>query len=993
MSPSATQWERVLAGASAGERFIVLDVDRTIIDTTAWFHACMTPGLLLQTESVPAFEDLNARRFATSPTLADDAFRRQTLALIEPQVSAQFLDRLAELPRWASLFRLGKPTDALRLFVAGQITARRVGHHADFLHVLRLHRRLRADQLRVLFLSSGYRPFIEGVVSEVLGSAAAGLRFDIVASELDFRDGRAIETEHVDQFRKETFVQALLDRRVKIDLLADDSPENPGLFTAVESAGGVALRIQHTGRGARNPTWAAHLASMRAITPEGLGRLVPSIAAKPPDLPPFVSLLGGLTDAAGIARLPTGRFEAALVRLSDRLTAPADRLELQRAFGDLTTEAGGVRLLRGTAYYGWLPPHLHPRLEPLERRLVHQAQLALRAYSIVRGANLLQADDLNDDERLLLFVILDHLINSTVCAIHMLEQRELSGGLVDTLDVGSALSALADHLFDLTYALFSGTSRVDVDAGAPVRAADALDAVLKSPEGFRGMRELDHPVVLYATAARIMEHQVDGQGYDYLVSFPYGGIELGFAVRALHRLRHPERPPPALAHCHFSSKKEMRGECGPVDYASDHWLDPFVPARYATALSDMRSGGRRVLLVDNNVTTFASLARVKAVCARWGNEAHAAVAAINYENIRRYIVEEAPYEPLDPAWARVLDIPPVGDYVTAFNTWGTCEKSRTLTAAFQSLPAPSIAMPHRRVLSRGFVFKACRVHNVYDLAVVLAAGANMIGLHAVYPDAFDYLRRQTPFGPSSLDHAFDPALPLAWLEIESIRLLQASAPAGLRQALLFEEALPPEAIGACCAAYGMDPPAIWIQLQHRTTADHLRQVRSRLGCGLIAAAGLQQTDLGAYLAALSPALNPDRDFVLLDMSKHQPDLIARRAAPVTLEEKRRWLVRAAAALRGLDVPLLLADDIPPEDMTAAAEVLIREGVCVAGFDTQNILELPAHEQAYASLRSDGGVAPARIRKCVSRANAWGDSVRRWADRRTLVRSTRLSHAG
>ena len=43
--------------------FIVLDVDRTIINTTSWYQACMCPNLLIREEFTKDFKKINDSNF------------------------------------------------------------------------------------------------------------------------------------------------------------------------------------------------------------------------------------------------------------------------------------------------------------------------------------------------------------------------------------------------------------------------------------------------------------------------------------------------------------------------------------------------------------------------------------------------------------------------------------------------------------------------------------------------------------------------------------------------------------------------------------------------------------------------------------------------------------------------------------------------------------------------------------------------------------------
>ena len=51
--------ERLLFEISKDNKYIILDVDRTIISGTAWFRACSTPNLLINDIEIEEFLRLN----------------------------------------------------------------------------------------------------------------------------------------------------------------------------------------------------------------------------------------------------------------------------------------------------------------------------------------------------------------------------------------------------------------------------------------------------------------------------------------------------------------------------------------------------------------------------------------------------------------------------------------------------------------------------------------------------------------------------------------------------------------------------------------------------------------------------------------------------------------------------------------------------------------------------------------------------------------------
>ena len=74
--------ELLISDIYESEKYAILDVDRTIINGTAWFRACATPDLLISKEERDYFLQLNSQVYEFK-SLPPEIFRKETLALIE----------------------------------------------------------------------------------------------------------------------------------------------------------------------------------------------------------------------------------------------------------------------------------------------------------------------------------------------------------------------------------------------------------------------------------------------------------------------------------------------------------------------------------------------------------------------------------------------------------------------------------------------------------------------------------------------------------------------------------------------------------------------------------------------------------------------------------------------------------------------------------------------------------------------------------------------
>ena len=199
----------------------------------------------------------------------------------------------------------------------------------------------------------------------------------------------------------------------------------------------------------------------------------------------------------------------------------------------------------------------------------------------------------------------------------------------------------------------------------------------------QGMRELDDPFIITLSILSLLKQmETKKRQYNMIIDFPYGGTELGFAFISIVKLLHSNMKLPEVIHCFYSSKKILRDPSIARKLETAQWLFNFIPKHYHNKIKELLKQKGRILLYDNNVTTFGTLADVKHFFKKVYNiTADSTVAAIYYKNISKYLLGRKS-EPLTSDWENVLDYKPVSDYITAFNTWGTSRKGRIIEKAF-----------------------------------------------------------------------------------------------------------------------------------------------------------------------------------------------------------------------------------------------------------------------------------------------------------------------
>jgi len=977
---SLTNYDVLTFGSS--DDVIVLDVDRCIINTTAWYHACLTPFLLIPEELIPRFSAANAKAFRQSFPGSKADFRSEVLSLIEERLSSNFVNLVRHVVAPGLPIQEGTLTNDYRLYLAGKYSAETLCLYPAVGDYLRFAQRFYGHRLRVLFLSSGYEGFIHGLVENLLQRARIlKLRYEVIGSKLRFQNGRAHELWHNCQRAKQMVVEDILRQGARIRLLADDSRDNLELFAVVERAGGDALLVKHEGRADNSESWAAYVTELRTSKLEAelkYGPHTSSLSCTAPlseDVPRFLS---ARADQVGIVRLSLSEYRDALRYIESRAAGASNGTEVTDLISRHVKHVHDCVLLRGDLYYYWIPSSVTGDFRGPGEKWESLFLAADRLLFLTLEASALHCSE----ERplavdALIFSAFDHYCNALVAFLAAFEAAELKGKLRDHLSqLGVRLEEAIERVYRALYRLFARRQWMSLlrEAMQLVPRSDLLRLCKEVFECDKGVRELDDAFVIFASARSLsvrlaLEHVQPA----YIVTFQYGAIELGFALRAILIEEHKSSFLPVLLHCHYSSKLEARSKKA-INYADASWLEQLVPVRHLAKFQAMLAENTSILLYDNNVTTYSTLKRVSAFLASKGCSVTCAVAAVNYKNMKKFFLGEEAAEPVCSDWREILSFNPVCEYVEAFSTWGSGTKSRVLESLYGARQL-SITTLEPTVASgpKQFHFKICRVHNVIDLGIALGHGADFIGIHAVYPCQYRHIGRESRFAPCLWPGVdFDPSLCISFFEVESIRAMQRFMPSGMVQVVVFERPLHASSRQKVIDVYGMSG-RVTLQLQHRFTADYLRELRQQCASPVIAAIGIAQDDFREYFAFLNRTLDPKRDTLLLDLSSHQPQWIEAGASPVPFD-KYRMLRARIELLRGSATKIFVADDVSVSDMKGYVTDLLGAGVPVAGIDIQNAIERPVAEQGYRTIDDGLAVYQARLRKTAESAVAWRQYV-------------------
>lgn len=942
--------------------WVVFDIDRTIINTTSWYHACATPNLFIQESDIATFLQLNEQTFGRNPTISKELFRQKTLGLISNYQQKAKRNYITKNILYQGGYAIGK-----KLFV-----------YKEFITYVRYLSRFYGDSLHVLYLSAGYKPFMEGLIKRIYEKENIGNhRYYVFGSGITSKDGKFVETFFCHNVAKTYMAQSMIAKGASIVFAADDD-DNAELLTIVAKHGGDVLRVQHNKNTKKNTSWHAyithHLSLPVVVERLQKGNTICSFAKRDSFQSPFANVykkLDNRTNKIGIVKLPVTQFTKARRNVFKYISSQQDREKLDRILSQCVFTTHKTVYLRGQLFYS-LPSYITLDTRSNYQRWFELLSLSQKALELLNKHAVIDNWALmRDTEKLLILSFFDHYKNAlliafnTLCYVSIKYPHVIDDRILSHLDwlMRRSVQGYYELLFDVP------TKQIK-QIPPKILYFSQISKLMNTYQPYQqGMRELDDPYVIVSSVISLFkEAAIKKRHYQYLIDFPCGGIELGLAFVAITKIVDKKRVIPHLIHCFYSSKKKLRGEALEESIIKEKWLYAYVPKLYHHLLSAALTDGKKVLLYDNNVTTFSTLADVKDFFQRYNRKKNdTAVAAIYYKNIARFLLGKHA-EPVRIAWNKILTYHPVSDYVTAFNTWGTSEKGKILERIFFSKHKHIAFMPSlKNQAQKQPIFKICRVHNIFDFSLAIHTGANMIGVHAVYPQN-EYTIGQQRHKPLIVHRNDSSVFPIASYERDSIKAMQSYIGSYIRQAIIFEKALPVYYIQKSFHIYGLDKKRTFLQLQHRLNPDYIYLLRRTLHCPLIVVIGLFQDDFQQYFAMLQKH-TLSSDIILLDFSKHQPDILERKG-PYPLVDKITVLKQRIPSLQRNHIPLVIADDVDVNTMKQYLTILKKNNIQVAGIDMQNSVELETALQRYRLIKDHDEIYQILIRKSPDKLTAW-----------------------
>jgi phosphoribosylanthranilate isomerase len=925
------------------KNYIVLDIDRTIIKGTSWYHACKCDNLLIAKDNIPLFDRLNTELFTNGNEKSREQFRIETFNLIEKKITKEGLE-LLNSEKIENNFPPGEYINDEYFKLVGKYTLKKlVNVDNDCITFLMWLYRLFFGKVTFLFLTSGYTQYMKGLIEEYVGLLDEKIEWEVIGSDLSIESGVIKLTNVITQKKKYDIVQNIILGNNHIAFLADDSLDELRLFEIVNENGGYAFKVQYS-QHEKKLNWDELIKKVR--DKECLYKYLVNNSSIRIDSQNSIikeSKMKSRYNQIGILCYSSDEFGYICDTIGDR--------RINEEIEKFIFRKGNNIYLRGELYYYWLPKYINLSSERKIDGWKRNYYSTLQLYKL-----LLAKKEKSKYDYIVAYIVSDYLLSALYLLLYCIEEERKKKQPVDIEDylaIKEAILIANNVIFDIL------CGRDFLNYFEKLEAA--LDGIKLSDlylinMNEKYMLELDDYSTIFSFACNIVKKMGEKlELIDGVISLAYGSTALGYAIKIVIDKYRSE--PIKLFSSHFSYRKH-NNIASYIENEAEY--DEMQEIKCEESL----------LVVDNNVTTFETLSSIKKYLTGKGKKVLCAVPEIDYNNICRWLQNEKKVEVLCDNWFETLDFLPIKPYVTAYDTWGTSEKSKLLEKLFIK---NNISFKVERKENKGYFFehrKICRVHNIYDMQLAIDMGATMIGVHAVVSNKKKYYEQNET---SKIEKKY-PDLPVCDYEIDSINHMISILPSNITPILIVEKKQTVENIERIIALYGMKISESGIQLQFEADSSYISKLIKMGFASVIISIGVTQSDKREYLNNVKGILRKDRDYILVDMSKHQPQLISNGVCNedeiLSFGEKYDKLDEIIYLLKGDDYRVLLADDICPSEFLLLQLKLASNNVNVVGLDMQNNIEEKKEKQKFSSIYNGEKEYMAKIRKSVDKVSKW-----------------------
>lgn len=812
---------------------------------------------------------------------------------------------------------------------------------------------------------------MRGIVDYIKDEFLNGyLDYEIVGSELNILSSKIRESKYINQERKFKYIKGLQREGKKIEFLADDSLTEPRLRNIVIEKGGRFFQPILDSK-TRSLNWDKMIEQINRenIKKELMDSQCIYSIVNCKHTTSFVEWLDSHKNKIGILVLSQVEYKSALDYIERNLSDKCQQKKIKDLIKEFVYLKEEQIYLRSPLFYYWLPPYLAPELYSIREKWNKLIRYSKSLFYCLADCGYFKnrRKKMPYEVKALIYMVFDYLLESVVSILYVFEKESINRESVKQKENTLEISYLCKNICTIIVGLFED-DEVDDAVLEVQKQLSKIDLTL-FPE-FTNlnhyMRELDDNILIYKSGVSILK-SIKGKKliFTHIISFPYGGIVLGFFLNVLLKKKANNEYLPKLMNCHFSSKLQIRKS---VNLQLGSFFD-YIPPIYDQYIREIKEGKASILLYDNNTTTFSTIGIIKEELMELGNEVYGAAVSVNYENICDYLFDCKKYEQLDKHWQNVLDFHPVSEYITAFNTWGTSEKTKILDKIYRNTYHNNTVMKIKkeRIKKENYEYKICRVHNIFDLQRAISAGATMVGIHAVYRDKINYYLSEQKYEPY-FHLGFNTDLPIANLEMISVRKMVEAIPKFIKVVLVIEQLHDIDEIRKCCELYGLNLSNIFLQLQCRVTTENILNIKKSFRNCIISIGALQK-DYSEYFWEIHNVLDPETDYILLDLSVHQPNMISQYTKKGEYF-KEEILEKISSTMSGNVIPILIADDTDPTQMGIYLEILNKAGVYHKGIDMQNSTEVEIKEQKYMIVQEKKCFYLVRIRKSIEKLEEW-----------------------
>lgn len=599
-------------------------------------------------------------------SLPPEIFRKETLALIERKMKKD----IRKYKPSSSAFSLIMLEECF--YRSARLAVKQLIYYQECAEYIKELHELYGNDLQVLFLSSGYRCFIRGVVDSFFEKHFnQPINYYVAGSEININNNRIEETFFMSQSMKQRFVERLIIRGANIVAFADDFVENRDLFDMVKKNGGEALMIDFKKNQQYSTVWKTALQKLKKKKLlESYKRDNSRIKlVEESEDNQFINYLRERINSIGIAIISVQEYQNWLDKV--RRNIPKDWFSIfEEALDKLFYVKDESVYLRGRLYYYWLPENDCEDSNLTSQNFMKMTEVLYQLRNIIIESAIFKEEYYSNITRIIMLAILEHVKNLHLVVINMLEKSELSTG--EKISENKELNCSVQKLFKSIFQIIE--DKFDYHYFISVIEQVNFERINHLFEDYfayhQGMREEDNIVSIYRSVKLILSDskQID---FDYVIPFFYGGSELGYSIVAFLEVNKITAKVPQLVNLHYSSKNEFR-------LGKKYGVETYIPATYHNCLAEIKNGNRSLLLFDNNSTTFRTLKDSKDYFEEYNNHVYSAVVAFNYNNLVDYLLGNKPHECLVDGWESILDYGIVEEYVTAFDTWGTSEKGEIL---------------------------------------------------------------------------------------------------------------------------------------------------------------------------------------------------------------------------------------------------------------------------------------------------------------------------